>query len=42
VAFRRYEDREQIPDDEYLRLTVTDARELVTALQYLIETAERG
>ena len=42
VAFRRYEGREQIFDHDFVKLTVTDARELVTALQYLIETAERG
>ncbi len=31
VAFCRYEGHEQIFDDEYLKLTVTDARELVDA-----------
>jgi len=32
VAMRRYdENREQVYVDEFLRLTVTDARELVTA-----------
>ena len=39
---RQYEGGEQKYDDDFLRLTVTDARELVTALNYLIETAERG
>ena len=42
VAFRQYEGGEQQYEDEFLRLTVTDARELVTALNYLIETADRG
>jgi hypothetical protein len=39
---RRYEGREQVYEDEFLRLSVTDARELVAALEFLIATAERG
>ena len=42
VAFRQYEGGEQKYEDEFLRLTVADARELVTALNYLIEMADRG
>ena len=42
VAFRRYDQGEQMYEHEFLKLTVTDARELVTALQYVNEAAERG
>jgi len=42
VAMRRHDGREQNYADEFLRLTITDARELVVALNYLIEAAERG
>ena len=42
VAMRRYEKGEQKYEDEFLRLAITDARELVTALNYLIETADRA
>ena len=42
VAFRRFDGRDQLFDDEFLKLTLTDARELVVALNYLIEAAERG
>ena len=42
VAMRQYEEGEQKYEDELLRLTVADARELVTALNYLIEMADRG
>ena len=41
-SFRRYDKGEQMYEHEFLKLTVTDARELVTALQYVIEAAERG
>ena len=39
MAFRQYEGGEQKYEDGFLRLTVTDARELVTALEFLIATA---
>ncbi len=42
VAFRRYVGRDQLFDDEFLKLTITDARELVVALSYLIKLAERS
>ncbi len=42
VAFRQYEEGEQRYEDGFLRLTLADARELVTALNYLIEMADRG
>ncbi len=43
VAMRQYDEAgEQNYEDDFLRLTVDDARELVTALNYLIETADRG
>jgi hypothetical protein len=37
VAFRGYDGRDQLFDDEFLRLTIIDARELVVALNHLIE-----
>ena len=40
VALRYWDGRKPMYDDERLRLTITDARELVTALTYLIETAK--
>jgi len=40
LAMRTYENREQVYVDELLRLTVTDARELVAALEFL--TADRS
>lgn len=42
VGFRRFDGRDQLFDDEFLRLTITDARELAVALNYLVEIAERG
>ena len=42
VAFRRYDGGDQLFDDEFLKLTITDARELAVALNYLIELADRG
>ncbi len=43
VAFRQYDEAgEQNYKDDFLRLTVTDARELVAALEFLIATADRG
>ena len=42
VAFRQYEEGEQKYEDEFLRLTVDDARELVVALEFLIATADRS
>ena len=42
VGMRRHDGRDQNYEDEFLRLSITDARELVLALNYLVEPAERG
>lgn len=40
IAFRHYEGRKYRYDAERLRLTLTEAEELVSALRYLIDLAE--
>jgi hypothetical protein len=43
LALRHYADNnEQQYDNERLRLSTDDAREFITALTYMVETAERG
>ena len=39
---RQFDGGEQQYENQFLRLTITDARELVAALEFLIATAERG
>ena len=41
LAFRQYGGGAQKYEEEFLRLTVADARDLVTALDFLIATASR-
>ena len=42
VAFREYDGRDQSYNDELLRLSLTDAEELIAVLQYLVRTAEQA
>ncbi len=42
VAFRQWDGRDQSCHDELLRLSLTDAEELIAVLQSLVRTAERA
>lgn len=41
VGMRTYEGREQQYVDDFLRLSIDDAEDLITALSYLVKVAEQ-
>ena len=42
MAFRRYDGREQSYDDDFLRLSIDDAEDLIAALSHLVKVTEQG